>query len=49
MSHPASSLNADEATFEPQVMLENMGMSDPESSHISGQTFTASKFDPKKQ
>ena len=36
MSHPASSSNFNEATFEPQVMLETMGMSDPECSRING-------------
>ena len=42
MSHPASSLNSDEIKSELQVMIENMGMSDPECSQINGRTFTAS-------
>ena len=42
MSHPASSPNIDDVKIEPQVILENMGMSDPECSHINAQKFTAS-------
>jgi len=36
VSQPASSLNVIEATFVPQVMLENMGISEPECSCMSG-------------
>jgi len=35
MSHPASSLIVNGTTFVPQVMLENMGKSDPECSCIT--------------
>ena len=42
MSHPAAQLKPENFNLEPQVMLENMGMSDPEPSHINGWTFTAS-------
>jgi len=42
MSHPACPLNLDKSGFQPKVMLENMGMSDPECSRINGRTLTAS-------
>ena len=42
MSHPATSLDGENFHLESHVMLENMGMSDPECSRINGRTFTAS-------
>ena len=42
MSHPDNTSNSDKLDLQPQVMLENMGMSDPECSRINGRTFTAS-------
>ena len=42
MSHPATSLDGENFNLESHVMLEKMGMSDPECFRINGQTFTAS-------
>ncbi len=40
-SHPASSIHYENCQFDHQVLLESMGMSDPECACINGQTFTA--------